>query len=198
MKRSFIYFLFNLILFSSVYPQTAHQNILRAAQEREYQTVISELETLKTSDKISFELNDYDYLLARMSEKIGDFAKAMANYQAVVNRNSVLKEYALWHLSQLARSSGNLMLERTYLQEIQIFTPESLLSEAIKTRLPRSYFESKNYDTAINLLRNIEKGSISTTNPKSQIPNPVKTSFFSRKAICKAAKQRKRVRFFCN
>jgi soluble lytic murein transglycosylase len=173
MKRVFFYLLLILILFSSIYSQTNHQKIIRAVEQREYQTTISELETLKSYDKKSFEANNYDYLLARISEKTGDFAKAMANYQSVVNRNSVLKEYALWHLAQLARSSGNLMLERTFLQEIQIFAPESLLSEAVKIRLPRSFFESKNFDTAINLLLDTEKANtISTPNPKSQIQKP--------------------------
>ncbi len=172
MKRVFFYLLFVLIISSPAFPQENHQKITRAVEQREYQTAISALETLKNADKKSFEINNYDYLLARMSEKTGDYAKAMANYQSVANRNSALKEYALWHLSQLARSSGNLMLERTYLQEIQTFTPESLLSEAVKYRLPRSFFESKNYDTAINLFLNIEKTSILTTAPKSKIQNP--------------------------
>jgi soluble lytic murein transglycosylase len=173
MKRVFFYLLLVLILFSSIYSQTSHQKIIRAVEQREYQTAISELETLKNSDKQSFEANNYDYLLARISEKTGEFAKAMANYQSVVNRNSVLKEYALWHLAQIARSSGNLMLERTFLQEIQTFAPESLLSEAVKIRLTRSFFESKNFETAINLLLNIEKSNTTlATDPKSQIQNP--------------------------
>lgn len=174
MKRVFIHLLFVLILFSYAYPQENHQRILRAAEQREYQIALSELETLKNLDKKSFEINNYDYLLARMAEKTGDFAKAMANYQSVVSRNSVLKEYALWHLSQLARSSGNLLLERTYLQEIQTFSPESLLAEAVRTRLSRSYFESKNYNTAINLILNGEKSNAAaaTTDSKSKIQNP--------------------------
>ncbi len=153
MKRAFIYLFFTLALFSSIYPQNIHQKIVRSVEQREYQTAISELDALKSFDKKSFEINNYDYLLARMSEKTGDFAKAMANYQSVAGRNSVLKEYALRHLAEIARSSGNLMLERTFLQEIQVFAPDSLLIEAVKMRLPRSFFESRNFDTTIRILR---------------------------------------------
>ncbi len=134
-----------------------HQKIRSAVENRDYQTAVSELENLEKSYKKIFALNNYDYLLARMAEKRGDFAVAMANYQAVVNRNSILSEYALWHLSQIARSSGNLLLERIYLHKILTLAPESLLTDAAQTRMARSYFESKNFDLTIQML-NSQKG----------------------------------------
>ncbi len=136
------------------------EKISQAVTQRNYALAVAELENLKTSDAKVFEINNYDYLLARMAEKKGDYAAAMANYQAVAARNSVLKEYALWHLSQIARSSGNLMLERTYLQEIATLAPEGLLIGAVKNRLARSYFESKDYEAAIALLNNLSIGGI--------------------------------------
>ncbi|MDQ3088576.1 MAG: tetratricopeptide repeat protein, partial [Acidobacteriota bacterium] len=129
-----------------------NQKIRNAVENRDYQTAVSELENLEKSDKKVFALNNYDYLLARTAEKRGDFAAAMGNYQAVVNRNSVLSEYAWWHLSQIARSAGNLLLERIYLQKILMLAPESLLTDAVNTRMARSYFESKNFDVTIQLL----------------------------------------------
>ena len=170
MKYSNAFFLILIALFcSNIYaqiPMETHRRILQAVENRDYQTADGELENLKRADKKSFELNNYDYLLARISEKKEDFAAAMANYQAVVNRNSVLKEYALWHLAQIARNSGNLLLERTFLQEIQTFAPESLLSDAVKIRTARSFFESKNYDAAIAALNNLQTsiGNQNSTN----------------------------------
>jgi soluble lytic murein transglycosylase len=149
-----------------------HQKIKTAVENRDYPSVIAELKALKETDKKVFELNNYDYLLARIEEKTGDFASAMANYQAVSNRNSMLKEYALWHLSQIARASGNLMLERVFLQEISVFAPESLLKDAVRARIMRSFFESKNYDLVISADRLQEKstnnGQKTTTNELSR------------------------------
>ncbi|MEP6903166.1 MAG: hypothetical protein ABJA66_15565, partial [Actinomycetota bacterium] len=90
MKLSNAFLLFALVLFSAnLFAQTeTPQKILQAVETRDYQTAINELETLKKADKKIFELNNYDYLLARLSEKTGDFAAAMANYQAVASRNS--------------------------------------------------------------------------------------------------------------
>ncbi|HQU85148.1 MAG TPA: tetratricopeptide repeat protein, partial [Pyrinomonadaceae bacterium] len=149
---------------------------MQAVEERNYQSALSELNTLKQANKNLFDLNNYDYLAARLSEKTGDFAAAMANYQTVANRNSILKPYALWHLSQIARSSGNLMLERMYLEEIQLTAPDSLLTEAVKNRIPRSYFESREYNAVIELLNNQQSnGNASTATAKPAETKPTET-----------------------
>ncbi|HEX8638047.1 MAG TPA: tetratricopeptide repeat protein, partial [Pyrinomonadaceae bacterium] len=142
-----------LILFSALaLSAQTHQKITEAVGQRNFALVAAELENLRNADRTVFEANNYDYLLARATEKKGDSAAAAANYQAVVARNSILKEYALRHLAEIARASGNLMLERALLQEFLVFAPESLFVEAVKNRLARSFYESRNYDAAIQLL----------------------------------------------
>ncbi len=126
----------------------------------------------KRSDKKLFAANNYDYLLARMAEKRGDMALAMAKYQSVVNRKSTLSEYAKWHLSQIARSSGNLTLERLYLQRLSAENANSLMLQAANNRLAKSYFESKNYETAIQLLQSMPDFS-ATANQSSAKSNNV-------------------------
>lgn len=163
-------FIFSLVNFA----QDFHIKIRSAVENRDYQTAISELQTLEKTDRKVFALNNYDYLLGRMAEKREDFALAAANYQAVVKRNSVLGEYALWHLSQIARSSGNLTQERVYLNELLAMAPSSLLKDAANSRLARSYFESKDFGNAISLLQNnpaagaISNAGLSSVTP----PNP--------------------------
>lgn len=134
-----------------------HSKIRTAVENKDYQTAAAELQTLEQTNEKIFVLNNYDYLLARTAEKRGDFAAATANYQAVVNRNSVLSEYALLHLSEIFRASGNLFLERIYLHKLLTLAPESLLTGAARARLTRSYFESKDYNTIIKLLQNGEE-----------------------------------------
>ena len=126
-----------------------HLKIRAALKKSDYKTAIGELQNLERADKKIFALNNYDYLLARLSEKTGDAATAMPNYQAVANRNSVLSEYALWHLSQIARASGNLMLERIYLRQLVTTAPSSLLINAANTRMLRSNYESKDFQAVV-------------------------------------------------
>ena len=85
MKISNAFFLILTALFSvnilpAQTPAETHQKILRSIETRDYQTAVSELEALKTADKKIFEVNNYDYLLARIAEKKGDFATAAANW----------------------------------------------------------------------------------------------------------------------
>ncbi len=146
-----------LLLFCcvSIFAQSSsetHSKIRNAVDKREYQIAVGELQNLEKSDSKIFALNNYDYLLARMAEKQGDYATATANYQAAANRNSVLSEYAWWHLSQIFRFSGNLFLERIYLQKLFVLAPESLLADAANARLAKSYFESKDFASTIRLL----------------------------------------------
>lgn len=89
-----------------------------------------------------------DYRRGREAEKSGDLANAAANYQAVVSRNSVLKEYALWRLARLARATGDLPLERERLRQLLATAPSSLLSETAALRLSRSFFESGDFQAA--------------------------------------------------
>lgn len=91
-----------------------------------------------------------DYLLGRKAESAGDIAAATANYQAVVARNSILKEYALWRLARIARSTGDLVLERERLQQLLATAPGSLLYETAALRLSESFFESGNFEAASN------------------------------------------------
>ncbi len=151
---------------------TTDRKIRTAVDSKDYLIAIAELYSLEKSDPKIFELNNYDYLLGRMAERSGNTAAAVANYQRVVKRNSILKEYALGRLAQISRSTGNLMLERSYLQELIAFSPGSLLHNPAATRMARSYFESGNYDDAIRLLQAARAASNTVKGPTaSQMVN---------------------------
>lgn len=94
-----------------------------------------------------------DYLRGREAEKSGDIAKATVSYQAVVTQNSVLKEYALWRLARIARSTGDLPLERERLRQLLTTAPSSTLAESAALRLSRSFFESGDFQSAADSAR---------------------------------------------
>src|SRR5688500_16852238 len=80
---------------------------------------------------------------------MGDPGAAAAAYLAVVKRVSILKPYALFHLASINRTSGNLTAERTHLDEIIAFFPDSLVADAARHRRARSWFDSGNYEQAV-------------------------------------------------
>ncbi len=148
-----------ILLFApTLYSQTAeelHTKIRAAADNKRYAEALNDLRLFEKKYPENFTLNNYDYLMARLIEKNGDAAIAMARYQAVAKRNFVLKEYALFHLADIARSSGSLVLERMYLQELAAFSPGSLLADAAGNRMARSWSESANYDLAVRALESL-------------------------------------------
>jgi soluble lytic murein transglycosylase len=96
-----------------------------------------------------------DYRQGRDAEAAGDIAKATASYQAVVTRGSILKEYALWRLARIARSTGDLPLERERLRQLLTTAPSSLLAETAKLRLAESFFESDDFQAAAESARSL-------------------------------------------
>src|ERR1044072_726150 len=77
--------------------------IRAAVQSREWTTARAEIERLKSTDPDSFRRNDYEYLLGRIAENVGEHSTAAASFESVVTNNSRLSEYANWHLARIAR-----------------------------------------------------------------------------------------------
>jgi soluble lytic murein transglycosylase len=134
-------------------PRERHTRIRDSVESNNNAAAINELQSLMKADPALFTLNNYDYLLARLSERQGDMATAASNFQAVAARNSLLSQYALWHLAQFARSIGNLTLEREQLRQLIATSSSSLLRSAATARLGESFFESGDYASAISALR---------------------------------------------
>ena len=160
--QRFVFLLLFVFSFNAISAQVSiesHTRIRAALAERSYLVVANDLREIESKDPTGFKTNNYDYLSARISENTGDTAAAMAAYQSVVNRGSVLKPYALWHLSRLARASGNLTLERVYLQELLSFSPDSLLLYPAARRMAQSWFDSGSFDLAIRQVEQMPKPS---------------------------------------
>ena len=117
---------------------------------------------------VAAQSND-DYRHGREAEKSGDIAKATASYQAVVTRNSVLKEYALWRLARIARSTGDLPLERERLRQLLTTAPSSLLAETAALRLSRSFFESGDFQSAADSARRLSTAKNITLSREAQL-----------------------------
>lgn len=146
-----------LLLFSSFSSaQTAqerHAHLKTTMESGDRNAAVQELNALRSADPGLFTANNYDYLLARLLEKRGDSAGALSNYHSVAARGSVLTQYAFWHLAQLARSTGDLVLEREHLRHLITTSAVSLLRGAATMRLGHSFLESQDYAASISALR---------------------------------------------
>lgn len=127
--------------------------IVAAVESENWQAARSEINKVRSANETLFREKNYEYLLGRIAERTGDTATALASYQAVVSNNSKLREYALWRLAKLARTTGDLVLERERLQQLAAAAPSSLLLETATLRLSESFFESGDFNAAANSAR---------------------------------------------
>lgn len=131
-------------------PAQSAPGIINAVESEDWQTARSEINKLRTSNDTLFREKNYEYLLGRIAERTGDVTGATASYQAIASSNSRLRQYALWRLARIARSTGDLVNERERLQQLLATAPSSLLFEAGTLRLSKSFFESGDFQSAAN------------------------------------------------
>ena len=123
-------------------PTDVDARIRAATEAQDWNSARTEIEKVRTADPELFSSKGYDYLLGRVAENSGDLATAVKNYQQIVTNNGSLSAYALWHMARLARSTGDLVLERERLRQLINLGQDELLHDAANLRLVESYFES--------------------------------------------------------
>src|SRR5262249_6358019 len=129
-------------------------NTIRQAMDaRDFDRAESLVRDLKSSDPSGFRANNYDYLLGRLAERRGLATEATALYLGVVSRNSSLAQYAIWRLARIARSSGDLQLERQYLSRLNATATTLSLQQAARERLIQNYLDAGSFQAAISMLR---------------------------------------------
>src|SRR3954447_6632814 len=139
--------------------QELSSNIRSSVESEKTAEAIAQLRSLKQKDAAAFKANAFDYLLGRLQERQGDRPAAVVNYSGVVNGGTTLAQYGLWHLAQIARSSGDLVQERESLRRLIASFPSSLLREAATYRLAQSFNESKDYLSSIAVLKPLTESS---------------------------------------
>ncbi len=117
---------------------------LRAAMDRNDQAEAeSLLRGMMVNDPDAFARNNYDYLLARLLQNRQAGAEAGTFFLRVVNRNSPLAGYALWHLGESARARGAYPEEQKLLRKFVSQRGDHLLRERAIERLADSYFKTR-------------------------------------------------------
>jgi soluble lytic murein transglycosylase-like protein/TolA-binding protein len=133
-------------------PLERQQQIRSAVDSGDTNKALAELAAFQQADPNVFNANNCDYLQGRLAESNGDTTHATAAYQSLVARKSMLAQYALWRLAQLARSIGDLVLERERLRQLIATSATSILREAAQLRLGESFIESSDFESALAAL----------------------------------------------
>lgn len=147
-----------LVIFAmtaSVVPQSIDAGLASLITSRNYDAAITELLSRRSSNLATFSAANYDHVLGRVAEVNGNYALAVKSYQESVANSSSFTLASMRQMSQIARSTGNLMLERVLLVEQSI----SKTDAAITRRLAENQFESGNYAETIRILKSKQESA---------------------------------------
>ena len=134
--------------------QTAHDRIRNAMGSDDPSAALQELNALESKEPEIFFINNYDYLAARLAERAGDHAEAIRRFELVAARDTPLAQYALLRMASVARSSGNLFLERLYLTELSVKYPDGLPARSSERRAAVSAAESGDHSLTVAQISN--------------------------------------------
>lgn len=129
------------------------ERIRQSVQQANWDAARTDVEKLRTSDASTFQNGGYSYLLGRISENTGDSAAALDHYRAALATQ--LSTYALWRMARIARTNGDLTLEREHLRRLLAGVPPAFLYDAASLRLAESYFESNDFNAVVQTTQTI-------------------------------------------
>ncbi len=157
-SRTILLALITLISFGTLAKgQNNHtvSQIREAVARNEWSKAQSLVESLKKADPNAFLSGEYDYLLGRLFEKQSRQGEAVGHFAVAASSDYALSDYALWHLARLARTSGDLILEREHLRKLIGTAKSPLLLDPARLRLTESFFESGDYAGAAGAARSL-------------------------------------------
>lgn len=132
-----------------------HAQIQEAMARRTYQVAIRLLDELKKAEPELYQLNNYEYLRARLADWTGDGATAIQLYRTVAEQKSKLSPFAMRHLAELQHERKDFKNEQVYWQLLRTSYPNSPAAKGTLGKLAESYEHSGNYRAAASVYQNI-------------------------------------------
>ncbi|MBK9214031.1 MAG: transglycosylase SLT domain-containing protein [Chloracidobacterium sp.] len=114
--------------------------------------MITHLRDAFREDTARFDSGNSGYRLAHLSDLAGQPARAIAWFHREAGLGKGLDGFALARSSRIARSSGNLLLERIYLEQLRTIGPDTELARASLDRLAENSLERSDPASASRLL----------------------------------------------
>ncbi len=151
-----------LVLYAAPQPRQEPQRRIESSMntpDREH--AITRLQEVFREDAARFDSNHRGYELAHLSDVDGRPARAVAWFHREAENGRDLSGFALARASRIAGASGNLLLERIYLEHLRNIEPDTELAEAALDRLAENGLERNSPASTVKSLT-AEGSSIET------------------------------------
>lgn len=133
-------------------------------EQRRYEEAAGELATFRNRDEAAFLKGNFALLSARIAEREGRIATAFEEFAGVSTGDAAVKQIIDGRMSQVARSTGNPLLERLLLRDAVLVLPRNEVAYSAQERIAKNAAEIKNLGEAAAALAMpvLPKGSASS------------------------------------
>jgi soluble lytic murein transglycosylase len=132
-------------------------------KQRRYQEAAGELATFRARDDAAHRKGNFALLSARIAEREGKLASAIEEFAVVTSVDAAAKQVIDGRMSQIARSTGNALLERLLLRDAVFDGRETGSAYHAQERMAKNAVETGNFGEAAATLAGpaMTKGSSS-------------------------------------
>ncbi len=133
--------------------ERAQERLLRALEREDFAGAERLLHEIEREDPALFARRHYEYLRARLRQRMGNREGAIRAFRRVLEREDLLSVYALWHLAEIARQQDDWERERAFLLQALEKQPAFWLEERLRWRLAENALRRNAFQEAIELYR---------------------------------------------
>lgn len=134
-------------------------------KQRRYEEAAGELATFRGRDDDAFRKGNFGLLSARIAEREGRHSTALEEFAGVISGDAAVTQIIDGRMSQVARSTGNPLLERLLLRDAVLVLPKNEAAYGAQERIAKNAAETGNFGEAAATLakRGLPQGSASST-----------------------------------
>lgn len=144
-------------------PDPAAVSAVNLYSQRRYEEAAGELETFRSRDGEAYQKGFYALLYGRIAERQGRLSTALGEIASVSSGDMAVHQVIDGRMSQIARSTGNPLLERLLLRDAVLDLPKSEAAYHAQERIARNAAETANFGeaSAVFAMPVLPKGSSS-------------------------------------
>lgn len=138
-------------------------------KQRRYQEAAGELATFRKRDEAAFRKGNFALLSARIAGREGKPATAIEDFANVTPGDASVKQIIDGRMSQIARSTGNSLLERLLLRDAVFDIRDNETAYHARERMAKNSIEAGNFGEAAATLAGPAMTNGSSTNPRRDL-----------------------------
>jgi len=143
------FILFPLFIQDQESLEKVHQKMISFYDIGNYYDALNLLSHIKHNFPQPYKLNNYAYLEGMIYQKLENYDQAIESYKYIIENESILMEYAEFHVAEIYAKIGNREEQQKYLIKIIDSYPDSTLLSETLLKLAECYSQQNNWNQSL-------------------------------------------------